>query len=49
MKSRDPIPVVVTGSVTQITSPYTFEVILSNNISLVKIWDLENQILKGDS
>ena len=49
MKSRDPIPVVATGSVTQITSPYTFEVILSNNISLTKIWDLENQILKGDS
>ena len=49
MKSRDPIPVVSTGSVTQITSPYTFEVILSNNISLTKIWDLENQILKGDS
>ena len=49
MKSRDPIPVVSTGSVTQITSPYTFEVILSNNIPLTKIWDLENQILKGDS
>ena len=25
------------------------KVILSNNIPLTKIWDLENQILKGDS
>jgi len=49
LTSRDSIPVVVTGTVSQVTSATSFEVLLSDVISLQRTWDFENQILKGNS
>ena len=49
IKSRESIPVVITGTVGQITSDRSFEVIVSSNINLVRQWEFENQILKGNS
>ena len=49
LTSRDTIPVVVTGTVSQVTSATSFEVLLSDNISLQRVWTFENQILKGNS
>ena len=49
LTSRDTIPVIVTGTVSQVTSATSFEVLLSDNISLQRVWDFENQVLKGNS
>ena len=49
LTSNDTIPVVVTGTVSQITSATSFEVLLSDVISLQRVWTFENQILKGNS
>ena len=49
LTSRDSIPVVVTGTVSQVTSATSFEVLLSDVISLQRVWTFENQILKGNS
>ena len=49
LTSRDSIPVIVTGTVSQVTSATSFEVLLSDVISLQRTWDFENQILKGNS
>ena len=49
LKSDDSIPVVVTGTVSQITSDRSFEVILSDIINLRRQWTFENIILRGNS
>jgi len=49
IKSDDTIPVVITGTVGQITSDRSFEVIVSSTMNLVRQWSFENQILKGNS
>ena len=49
IKSKDAIPVVVTGTVSQVTSDRSFEVIVSSVINLRRQWTFENQILKGNS
>ena len=49
LKSDDATPVIVTGTVSQITSDRSFEVILSDIINLRRQWTFENLILRGNS